>query len=63
MHRSPGDIKQSVVPDRKHSLHSEQKNIPVIPDRKIFPSFRTAFFADPESRFFNGLLDTGSGPV
>jgi len=21
------------------------------------------FFADPESRFFNGLLDTGSSPV
>ena len=27
------------------------------------PSFRTAFFADPESSFFNRLLDTGSSPV
>jgi hypothetical protein len=26
---------------------------------KKIPSFRTAFFADPESMFFNGLLDTG----
>ena len=32
-------------------------------NQKRVPSFRTAFFADPESLFFNSLLDTGSSPV
>jgi len=30
---------------------------------KRIPSFRTAFFADPESRVINNLLDTGTSPV
>jgi hypothetical protein len=40
-----------------HSSLGDMKN------QKRVPSFRTVFFAYPESMFFNSLLDTGSSPA
>jgi len=63
MFSGAGDNKSSALYSNFIDLIEFYTAVPLTFDEtwksKRAPSFRTAFFADPESMYFNGLLDTG----